>query len=71
MSSFHKPELLDSTDFSSRRAGEVTTERELGDAAQWKLIQKNTFTRWTNEHLKVSIDLLDEITSKVYYTKIE
>ena len=28
------------------------TERELAGDAQWKLIQKNTFTRWTNEHLK-------------------
>lgn len=28
-------------------------ERELAENAQWKLIQKNTFTRWTNEHLKV------------------
>lgn len=28
------------------------TERELADDAQWKVIQKNTFTRWTNEHLK-------------------
>ena len=29
------------------------TERELAEDAQWKLIQKNTFTRWANEHLKV------------------
>ena len=29
-----------------------TTERELAEDAQWKLIQKNTFTRWANEHLK-------------------
>ncbi|CAH1784407.1 unnamed protein product [Owenia fusiformis] len=28
------------------------TERELADDAQWKLIQKNTFSRWANEHLK-------------------
>ena len=28
------------------------TERELAEDAQWKVIQKNTFTRWTNEHLK-------------------
>ena len=28
------------------------TERELASDAQWKLIQKNTFTRWANEHLK-------------------
>lgn len=29
-----------------------TTERELAGDAQWKMIQKNCFTRWTNEHLK-------------------
>ena len=28
------------------------TERELAEDAQWKLIQKNTFSRWANEHLK-------------------
>jgi len=28
-------------------------ERELADDAQWKMIQKNCFTRWTNERLKV------------------
>lgn len=27
-------------------------ERELAEDAQWKIIQKNTFTRWANEHLK-------------------
>jgi len=29
------------------------TERKLAVNAQWKLIQKNCFTRWTNERLKV------------------
>lgn len=28
------------------------TERDLADDAPWKKIQKNTFTRWINEHLK-------------------
>jgi len=28
------------------------TERELAGDAPWKLIQKNCFTRWANEHLK-------------------
>ena len=28
------------------------TERDLADDAQWKIIQKNTFSRWANEHLK-------------------
>lgn len=27
-------------------------ERELAEDAQWKIIQKNTFSRWANEHLK-------------------
>ena len=36
------------------------TERELAEDAQWKLIQKNTFTRWANEHLKtVSKNITD------------
>ena len=36
------------------------TERELAEDAQWKLIQKNTFTRWANEHLKtVNKHLID------------
>ncbi|XP_076469743.1 LOW QUALITY PROTEIN: filamin-A-like [Babylonia areolata] len=30
----------------------LQSERELADDAQWKIIQKNTFTRWANEHLK-------------------
>ena len=39
-------------------AGEVNeddmplTERGLAEDAPWKQIQKNTFTRWCNEHLK-------------------
>lgn len=27
-------------------------EKELAENAQWKIFQKNTFTRWANEHLK-------------------
>jgi len=30
----------------------LAAERELAEDAQWKMIQKNTFTRWCNEHLK-------------------
>lgn len=44
---------------AQREAGDVedeeemsAAERDLADDAQWKLIQKNTFTRWANEHLK-------------------
>jgi filamin len=40
-------------DFGEEDEEEMTaTERELADDAQWKIIQKNTFTRWANEHLK-------------------
>ena len=30
----------------------MESERDLAGDAQWKLIQKNCFTRWVNEHLK-------------------
>lgn len=40
---------------------ELAAERELAEDAEWKMIQKNTFTRWCNEHLKpvqrVSLDV--------------
>ena len=40
-------------DFGDEEDEEMpATERELAEDAQWKLIQKNTFTRWANEHLK-------------------
>ena len=38
-------------DTSDPLNGDVA-ERVLADDAPWKLIQKNCFTRWTNEHLK-------------------
>merc|ERR1712013_826807 len=54
--------------FQSRRGSEAPTqeekdeeyydeamanaERELAEDAEWKRIQENTFTRWTNEHLR-------------------
>jgi len=45
---------------------EMAAERELADDAQWKMIQKNTFTRWANEHLKtakmVIIDLEKDLS---------
>ncbi|XP_052780237.1 filamin-A-like isoform X2 [Mya arenaria] len=36
-------------------------ERDLADDAQWKIIQKNTFTRWANEHLKTVNKNLTEL----------
>lgn len=39
------------------------TERDLADDAQWKLIQKNTFTRWANEHLKTVNKSIAELES--------
>jgi filamin len=40
-----------------------TTERELAEDAQWKKIQKNTFTRWANEHLKTVNKQLADLES--------
>ncbi|KAK7101856.1 filamin-A-like isoform X2 [Littorina saxatilis] len=40
-----------------------TAERELADDAQWKIIQKNTFTRWANEHLKTVNKALADLES--------
>lgn len=39
-------------DYDEEEEEMPATERELAEDAQWKLIQKNTFTRWANEHLK-------------------
>ncbi|EUB60625.1 Filamin-A [Echinococcus granulosus] len=42
--------------------GEIPlAERELAEDAEWKLIQKNTFTRWANEHLKNKGASVDDI----------
>ncbi|KAL5109779.1 Filamin-A [Taenia crassiceps] len=42
--------------------GEIPlAERELAEDAEWKLIQKNTFTRWANEHLKNKGTSVDDI----------
>ena len=30
----------------------ANVEREMAEDAEWKRIQENTFTRWTNEHLR-------------------
>lgn len=37
------------------------TERDLADDAQWKIIQKNTFSRWANEHLKTVNKFLTDL----------
>ncbi|XP_052680465.1 filamin-C-like isoform X8 [Crassostrea angulata] len=39
------------------------TERDLADDAQWKVIQKNTFTRWANEHLKTANKNINNLDS--------
>jgi filamin len=36
-------------------------ERELAEDAMWKIIQKNTFTRWTNQHLKQASMQVEDI----------
>jgi filamin len=45
--SAYDEDLLDEEDEETPMA-----ERDLAEDAQWKKIQKNTFTRWANEHLK-------------------
>ncbi|XP_032597538.1 uncharacterized protein LOC116806003 [Drosophila grimshawi] len=39
----------------------MEAEYNLGEHAQWKEIQQNTFTRWTNEHLKTVGSSLDNL----------
>lgn len=36
-------------------------EKDLAEDAQWKIIQKNTFTRWVNEHLKKANTHIDDL----------
>ena len=40
---------------------DMAAERELSDDAMWKVIQKNTFTRWTNEQLKGSKLVINDL----------
>lgn len=39
-------------------------ERDLAEDAQWKIFQKNTFTRWANEHLKQATTSVDDIQTE-------
>ena len=39
----------------------LLAERELAEDAAWKLIQKNTFTRWVNEHLKTVSQRVEDL----------
>jgi len=39
-------------DYDGQEDEDIAAERDLGDDAMWKVIQKNTFTRWANENLK-------------------
>uniref|UniRef100_A0A0X3NMU0 Calponin-homology (CH) domain-containing protein n=1 Tax=Schistocephalus solidus TaxID=70667 RepID=A0A0X3NMU0_SCHSO len=36
-------------------------ERDLAEDAEWKIFQKNTFTRWANEHLKQAKTSVNDI----------
>ncbi|CAI2729792.1 unnamed protein product [Schistosoma spindalis] len=36
-------------------------EKELAEDAQWKIFQKNTFTRWANEHLKKTDFIIEDL----------
>ena len=33
----------------------------ISNDAEWKIIQKNTFTRWCNEHLKVKKEAIHDL----------
>lgn len=39
----------------------ANAERDLAEDAEWKRIQKNTFTRWANEHLKQANKQIDNL----------
>eukprot|EP00095_Tigriopus_kingsejongensis_P006988 maker-scaffold430_size173499-snap-gene-0.40 protein:Tk06988 transcript:maker-scaffold430_size173499-snap-gene-0.40-mRNA-1 annotation:"filamin-a isoform x3" len=39
----------------------ANAERDLAEDAEWKRIQKNTFTRWANEHLKQANKSIDNL----------
>lgn len=47
------PQYYQATDFGEEEEDEMpATEKDLAEDAPWKKIQQNTFTRWSNEHLK-------------------
>jgi len=48
----------------------MPTERELAEDAQWKLIQKNTFTRWANEHLKLVNKVRESILKLFFFSEL-
>lgn len=52
--SAYDEDLLDEED-------EMCEPAELRDDAAWKIIQKNTFTRWANEHLKTINKQLNDL----------
>ena len=39
----------------------TNVDRSLAADAEWKRIQKNTFTRWANEHLKQANKQIDDL----------
>ncbi|XP_012258327.2 filamin-A isoform X3 [Athalia rosae] len=41
----------------------IATERDLAEDAKWKRIQRNTFTRWANEHLKCANKTIGDLES--------
>ncbi|KAK4470193.1 hypothetical protein MN116_005771 [Schistosoma mekongi] len=55
-------------DFKERDCGYVESdeetrmaEKDLAEDAQWKIFQKNTFTRWANEHFKKADLHIDDL----------
>lgn len=53
----------DSDDSFEREVAMANAERELKADAEWKRIQKNTFTRWANEHLKQADKSIEDLAS--------
>jgi len=66
MAAARKPSVVPGEKSQEELEEEMAAERELADDAQWKIIQKNTFTRWANEHLKtmkmVIVDLEKDLS---------
>ena len=51
----------DTDDSFDREVAMANAERELKADAEWKRIQQNTFTRWTNEHLKTVDKTIEDL----------
>ena len=46
---------------SPKNAWRMASHDPISKNAEWKIIQKNTFTRWCNEHLKVEKQVIHDL----------